>query len=82
MMNKEKNFISAVVYVYNAEMRIGVFLDTVASVLEKGSYYFNLLLCCVCACRPKNIGLSIRFEGHVGRAVYLFKYSFVVCAGC
>lgn len=35
MKDKEKNFISAVVYVHNAEKRIGVFLKAVVDVLEE-----------------------------------------------
>lgn len=34
MDNKEKNFVSAVIYVHNAEDRIGEFLRTIVSVLE------------------------------------------------
>ena len=34
-MNKEKNFISAVIYVHNSEKEIGNFLTTVADVLEE-----------------------------------------------
>lgn len=34
MDNKEKNFISAVIYVHNAEKRIGGFLDAIIHVLE------------------------------------------------
>ncbi len=34
MQNKEKNFVSAVVYVHNAEQTIGNFLEAVAGVLE------------------------------------------------
>ncbi len=34
MENKEKNFVSAVIYVHNAEQRIGKFLKTVMDVLE------------------------------------------------
>ena len=35
MDNKEKNFVSAVIYVHNAEDRIGEFLRTIVSVLEE-----------------------------------------------
>lgn len=35
MMNKEKNFVSAVVYVHNAGKRIERFLGTILSVLER-----------------------------------------------
>ena len=34
MSNKEKNFMSAVLYVHNDEAGIGDFLQTVANVLE------------------------------------------------
>ncbi len=34
MADKEKNFISAVIYVYNAEDRIGRFLETIVGVME------------------------------------------------
>ena len=35
MENKEKNFVSAVVYVYNEEQRAGKFLQMVFDVMEK-----------------------------------------------
>ena len=34
MENKEKNFVSAVIYVHNAEMRVGNFLKNIIDVLE------------------------------------------------
>lgn len=34
MANKEKNFVSAVVYVHNAEKRIEIFLKTIIKILE------------------------------------------------
>ena len=34
-MNKEKNFVSAVIYVHNAQERVGVFLRTVISTMEE-----------------------------------------------
>ncbi len=34
-MNKEKNFVSAVIYVHNAEHRVSAFVDTVVSVLTE-----------------------------------------------
>lgn len=34
-MEKEKNFISVVVYVYNAEKRLGIFLSQIIDVLER-----------------------------------------------
>ena len=33
-MNKEKNFVSAVIYVHNAENRIGLFLKTILAIME------------------------------------------------
>ncbi len=35
MVNKEKNFVSAVVYVYNAEKRVETFLRGITAVLEE-----------------------------------------------
>lgn len=34
MVNKEKNFASAIIYVHNAEKRVGVFLKTIIDVME------------------------------------------------
>ena len=35
MANKEKNFVSAIIYVHNAEKRVGAFLNTIIDVLEE-----------------------------------------------
>lgn len=43
MGNKEKNFVSAIVYVYNAEKRIGNFLDTIISILEENFDYSEII---------------------------------------
>lgn len=48
MMNKEKNFVSAVVYVHNAENRIEQFLSTVISVLENNFEHSEII--CVNDC--------------------------------
>lgn len=42
-MNKEKNFISAVIYVHNAEERIGDFLSTVIEVLEENFEHSEII---------------------------------------
>ena len=48
MMNKEKNFVSAVVYVHNAGKRIERFLGTILSVLEKNFEHSEVI--CVNDC--------------------------------
>lgn len=45
MINKEKNFVSAVIYVYNAEERIRQFLTTIIEVFEK--YFEHSEIICV-----------------------------------
>lgn len=45
MMNKEKNFVSAVIYVHNAEKRVGHFLKMIISVLEEN--FENSEIICV-----------------------------------
>ncbi len=48
MENKEKNFVSAVIYVHNAEGRIEKFLDTVINVMEKNFDHSEII--CVNDC--------------------------------
>ena len=48
MANKEKNFISAVIYVHNAENRIKAFLDTIIDTLEE--YFEHSEIICVNDC--------------------------------
>ena len=43
-MEKEKNFISVVVYVYNAEKRLGIFLSQIIDVLEREFEHSDLRL--------------------------------------
>lgn len=43
-MNKEKNFVSAVVYVHNAEDRIGEFVNTIKDVFEE-SFEHSEIIC-------------------------------------
>ena len=43
MLNKEKNFISAVIYVHNAEKRIEKFLRTVLEVLEENFEHSEII---------------------------------------
>lgn len=43
MENKEKNFISAVVYVHNAEKRVGAFLDAIIGVFEDNFEYSEII---------------------------------------
>jgi len=44
MLNKEKNFISAVIYVHNAERRIEKFLDTIIGIIE-GNFEHSEIIC-------------------------------------
>lgn len=44
MENKEKNFASAVIYVHNAENRIGIFLKTIIEVME-GNFEHSEIIC-------------------------------------
>lgn len=43
MMNKEKNFISAVIYIHNAEERVGDFLKMIMAVLEKNFEHSEII---------------------------------------
>ena len=43
MENKEKNFISAVVYVHNAQERIKKFLETIIAVLENNFEHTEII---------------------------------------
>lgn len=43
MMNKEKDFISAVIYVHNAENRIGNFLRTIIEIMESNFEYSEII---------------------------------------
>ena len=43
MVSKAKNFVSAVIYVHNAEARIGGFLRTVMTVLEENFEYAEII---------------------------------------
>lgn len=62
MVNKEKNFISAVIYVHNSEMRIEVFLDAVASALEKNFENFEVI-CVDDASDDGSVGVIKRWGG-------------------
>ena len=44
MNEKEKNFVSAVIYIYNAEDRIGKFLETIVRVME-GNFEHSEIIC-------------------------------------
>lgn len=44
MMNKEKNFVSAVIYIHNAENRIEKFLDAIIKVME-GNFEHSEIIC-------------------------------------
>ena len=48
MENKEKNFVSAVIYVHNAESRIEKFLDVVINVMENNFEHSEII--CVNDC--------------------------------
>lgn len=48
MLNKEKTFVSAVIYVHNAEKRIGSFLDAVISTMENNFEHSEII--CVNDC--------------------------------
>ncbi len=43
MKNKEKNFVSAVIYVHNGEKRVGRFLKSVAGVLQENFEHFEII---------------------------------------
>ncbi|KAI4452809.1 hypothetical protein C823_007394 [Eubacterium plexicaudatum ASF492] len=43
MINKEKNFISVVIYVHNAEKTIKTFLETVIDTLEKNFEHCEII---------------------------------------
>lgn len=43
MKNKEKNFVSAVIYVHNAQQRIDMFLHTIIDVMEKNFEYSEII---------------------------------------
>ena len=43
MANKEKNFVSAVVYVHNSETRIMEFLKTIIEVLEENFEHSEII---------------------------------------
>lgn len=43
MENKEKNFVSAVIYVHNAEVRVGNFLKNIIDVLEENFEYSEII---------------------------------------
>ena len=48
MLNKEKNFVSAVIYVHNAERRIGNFLDMIIGSMERNFEHSEII--CVNDC--------------------------------
>ena len=48
MINKEKNFVSAVVYVHNAEQRIESFLKNLINVMESNFEHSEII--CVNDC--------------------------------
>ena len=52
MENKEKNFASAVIYVHNAENRIGEFLKTIVEVMESNFEHSEII--CVNDCSDDN----------------------------
>ncbi len=43
MINKEKNFVSAVIYVHNAEKTIKTFLETVIDMFEKNFEHCEII---------------------------------------
>lgn len=48
MVSKEKNFVSAVIYVHNAEKRVGTFLETIINVMKNN--FENSEIICVNDC--------------------------------
>ena len=48
MLNKEKNFVSAVIYVHNAERRIETFLDMMIGIMEENFEHSEII--CVNDC--------------------------------
>lgn len=61
MENKEKNFVSAVIYVHDAERRIGDFLKMVISVLEDNFEHSEII--CVNDCSEDNSLAAVRAAG-------------------
>ena len=51
-LNKEKNFISAVVYLYNNEKEVAGFLDTVNTLLKENFEKYEIV--CVNDCSTDN----------------------------
>ena len=43
MENKEKNFVSAVIYIHNAEKRIEAFLNTVMRIMEENFEHSEII---------------------------------------
>ncbi len=43
MVNKEKNFVSAVIYVYNAENRIRIFLNAIIRIMENNFEHSEII---------------------------------------
>ena len=43
MINKEQNFASAIIYVHNAEKRVGSFLKTIIAVMETNFHHSEII---------------------------------------
>lgn len=67
MNNKENNFVSAVIYVHNAEKRIGSFLKSIIEVMENNFEYSEII--CVNDFSEDNSLEAIRLAGSVARTV-------------
>lgn len=65
MVNKEKNFISAVIYIHNAENRIENFLKTIISVLEENFEHSEII--CVNDFSNDNSVLSIKNASSIAK---------------
>lgn len=58
MMNKEKNFVSAVIYIHNAERRIERFLDMIIGVMERNFEHSEII--CVNDCSDDDSVAAIK----------------------
>lgn len=76
MMNKEKNFVSAVIYVHNAENRIEKFLQTIIRTLEENFEHSEII--CVNDCSEDNSVELIKSvsEGAVSESISVLNMSF------
>ena len=76
MLNKEKNFVSSVVYVHNAEKRIGTFISVIMKVMEDNFENFEII--CVNDCSTDNSVHEIKsaVENHSSACVSVVNLSY------